>query len=136
MKITGIRSLVVNARMRNWIFVQVITDQDGLAGWGEATLEWKTRGVVGAIDIQGVDPQGIGQAMAMRQRHQAIESRRGDRRQHQHGNACRAGALDDCIAVGVELRRVEVAVAVDPGHRNNDPMPSTRARSVVLFCPP
>lgn len=64
MKITGIRSLVVNARMRNWIFVQVITDQDGLAGWGEATLEWKTRGVVGAIEdvgrlLIGEDPRRI-----------------------------------------------------------------------------
>jgi len=64
MKITGIRSLVVNARMRNWIFVQVITDQDGLTGWGEATLEWKTRGVVGAIEdvgrlLIGEDPRRI-----------------------------------------------------------------------------
>jgi hypothetical protein len=30
-------------------FVRVDTDQPGLFGWGEATLEWKTRGVVGAI---------------------------------------------------------------------------------------
>jgi galactonate dehydratase len=64
MKITGIRSLVVNARMRNWIFVQVTTDQDGLTGWGEATLEWKTRGVVGAIEdvgrlLIGEDPRRI-----------------------------------------------------------------------------
>jgi galactonate dehydratase len=50
MKITRVSSLVVNANMRNWIFVKVETDQDGLYGWGEATLEWKTKGVVGAID--------------------------------------------------------------------------------------
>jgi galactonate dehydratase len=30
MKITRVSSLVVNARMRNWIFVKVETDQDGL----------------------------------------------------------------------------------------------------------
>jgi galactonate dehydratase len=50
MKISRVSSLVVNANMRNWIFVKVETDQDGLYGWGEATLEWKTKGVVGAID--------------------------------------------------------------------------------------
>jgi galactonate dehydratase len=61
MKITAIRTLVVNARMRNWILVKVETDQPGLYGWGEATLEWKTRAVVGAIEdlaalLIGQDP--------------------------------------------------------------------------------
>jgi galactonate dehydratase len=50
MKITGIETLVCHARMRNWIFVKVLTDQPGLHGWGEATLEWHTRGVVGSIE--------------------------------------------------------------------------------------
>jgi galactonate dehydratase len=64
MKITAVTTLVVNARMRNWIFVKVATDQDGLYGWGEATLEWKTRGVVGAVEdvsrlIIGEDPRRI-----------------------------------------------------------------------------
>ena len=36
--------------MRNWIFVKVSTDTPGLFGWGEATLEWHTRSVVGAIE--------------------------------------------------------------------------------------
>ena len=50
--------------MRNWIFVKVVTDQPGLHGWGEATLEWHTRGVVGAIEdlatlIVGQDPRRI-----------------------------------------------------------------------------
>ena len=36
--------------MRNWVFVRVETDQPGLFGWGEATLEWKTRAVVGALE--------------------------------------------------------------------------------------
>ena len=51
MKITKITPLVVAAPPnRNWIFVKVETDQPGLYGWGEATLEWKTRGVVGCIE--------------------------------------------------------------------------------------
>jgi galactonate dehydratase len=61
MKITAIETLVCHARMRNWIFVKVLTDQPGLYGWGEATLEWHTRGVVGAIEdlaqlLVGEDP--------------------------------------------------------------------------------
>ncbi len=64
MKITAIETHVCNARMRNWIFVKVLTDQSGLVGWGEATLEWHTRGVVGAIEdlsqlLVGADPARI-----------------------------------------------------------------------------
>ena len=64
MKITSIETLVCHARMRNWIFVKVVTDQPGLYGWGEATLEWHTRGVVGAIEdisqlLIGEDPRRI-----------------------------------------------------------------------------
>jgi galactonate dehydratase len=64
MKITAIKTLVVNAEMRNWVFVKVETDQAGLWGWGEASLEWKTRAVVGAIDdmsalVVGEDPMRI-----------------------------------------------------------------------------
>jgi galactonate dehydratase len=64
MKITRIETRVCHARMRNWIFVKVITDQPGLFGWGEATLEWHTRGVVGAIEdlsqlLIGEDPRRI-----------------------------------------------------------------------------
>jgi galactonate dehydratase len=64
MKITAVETLVCNARMRNWIFVRVRTDQDGLWGWGEATLEWCTRAVVGAVEdlaqlIVGQDPTRI-----------------------------------------------------------------------------
>ena len=66
-KITAIRTKVVNAEMRNWVFVRVETDDPGLFGWGEATLEWKTRAVVGAIEdlaplIIGRDPRDIEQA--------------------------------------------------------------------------
>jgi len=52
--------------MRNWIFVRVDTDDPGLYGWGEATLEWKTRAVVGAIEdlkplILNRDPRDVEQ---------------------------------------------------------------------------
>src|SRR3990170_2066728 len=50
MKITRIETYVCHARMRNWIFVKVLTDTPGLWGWGEATLEWHTRGVVGSVE--------------------------------------------------------------------------------------
>ncbi len=64
MKITRIETLVCHARMRNWNFVKVLTDQPGLYGWGEATLEWHTRAVVGAIEdlaqlLIGHDPTRI-----------------------------------------------------------------------------
>src|SRR5207253_10955691 len=60
-KIARIETHVCHARMRNWVFVKVVTDQDGLSGWGEATLEWHTRAVVGAVQdlaelIVGEDP--------------------------------------------------------------------------------
>ena len=61
MKIKRIDTLVCHARMRNWVFVKVVTDQPGLIGWGEATLEWHTRSVVGAVEdlaelLVGEDP--------------------------------------------------------------------------------
>jgi galactonate dehydratase len=64
MKITRIETLVVNARMRNWVLVKVETDQPGLYGWGEATLEWKTKSVVGAVEdlsvlLIGQDPRRV-----------------------------------------------------------------------------
>src|SRR5499426_709339 len=64
MKIAKISTVVVNARMRNWIFVKVETDQPGLYGWGEATLEWKTKAVVGAVEdlsqlLVGQDPRRV-----------------------------------------------------------------------------
>lgn len=64
MKITAVRTVVCNAEMRNWVFVRVETDQAGLYGWGEASLEWKTRSVVGAVEdfapmLIGEDPTRI-----------------------------------------------------------------------------
>lgn len=64
MKIIAIESFVCHARMRNWVFIKVLTDQPGLWGWGEATLEWHTRAVMGAIEditplLLGEDPTRI-----------------------------------------------------------------------------
>lgn len=64
MKISRVETHVCHARMRNWVFVKVVTDQDGLFGWGEATLEWHTRAVVGAVQdlaelIVGEDPTRV-----------------------------------------------------------------------------
>jgi galactonate dehydratase len=64
MKIIDVSTVTVNARLRNWVFVKVTTDQDGLVGWGEATLEWKARAVAGAVAdlaeiVVGEDPRRI-----------------------------------------------------------------------------
>ena len=64
MKITDIKTLTVNAQMRNWVFVKVETDTAGLVGWGEASLEWKTRAVAGAVEdlkpfVLGEDPTRV-----------------------------------------------------------------------------
>lgn len=74
MRITRISSIVCNAEMRNWVFVRVETDVPGLIGWGEATLEWKTRGIVGTIDdlaplLIGKDPRDIEQCFQVLTRH-------------------------------------------------------------------
>jgi len=70
MKISRIETLVVNADLRNWVFVKVVTDVPGLHGWGEATLEWKTRSVVSAVvDLSdllvGKDPRDITRCVQM-----------------------------------------------------------------------
>jgi galactonate dehydratase len=67
-RITGIETLVVNAEMRNWIFVKVLTNQPGLFGWGEASLNWKTRAVTGCVEdlaglLIGRDPRDIEQCL-------------------------------------------------------------------------
>jgi galactonate dehydratase len=73
-RITAVRTRICNAEMRNWVFVKVETDEPGLFGWGEATLEWKTRGVVGAVEdlaplLIGRDPRDIEQAVRVMRKH-------------------------------------------------------------------
>jgi len=74
MKITAVKTVVVNAEMRNWVFVKIETDQAGLYGWGEASLEWKTRAVVGAVEdyttlLLGEDPLRIEHLYQMLYKH-------------------------------------------------------------------
>lgn len=64
MKITGLKTFVCNAYRTNWVFVKVYTDEDGLYGWGEATLEYKEHTIVAACqelerDLIGKDPRDI-----------------------------------------------------------------------------
>jgi galactonate dehydratase len=73
-KIVSVTTRVVNAEMRNWVFVRVETDQPGLYGWGEATLEWKTRAVAGAVEdiaplVIGRDPRDIEQLVRIMKKH-------------------------------------------------------------------
>lgn len=61
MKITRVSPLLAAGTSRIYIFVKVETDQDGLVGWGEASLEGKPRAVAGCIQdfesmILGEDP--------------------------------------------------------------------------------
>jgi galactonate dehydratase len=64
LQIRGVEAVVVNAELRNWVFVKVLTTEPDLVGWGEATLEWQTQGVVGAVSdlaplVVGADPTRI-----------------------------------------------------------------------------
>lgn len=78
MKVTAVETVVVNARLRNWVFVKVVTDVPGLIGWGESTLEWKTQAVVGAIRdleplIVGQDPTRLEHLWQSMYRHQFFQ---------------------------------------------------------------
>jgi len=73
MKITGIETLVVDGGMRNWVLVQVRTDE-GVSGLGEATLEGKAETIVAAVAeltrlIEGQDPRRIQHLWQIMYRH-------------------------------------------------------------------
>jgi len=60
MRVTGLKVFVANASRTNFVFVKLYTD-DGIDGVGEATLEWRTKTVVAALEelersIIGLDP--------------------------------------------------------------------------------
>ncbi len=60
MKITDIKTFVVDCFRTNWSFVKVYTDE-GITGVGEATLEYKEKSLVGAVEhireaLIGKDP--------------------------------------------------------------------------------
>lgn len=64
MKITRVKPVLADGGHRVFVFVKVETDQDGLVGWGEASLEGKPRAVSGCIEdmeamIVGQDPRRV-----------------------------------------------------------------------------
>lgn len=63
MKITDVKTFVVDCFRTNWVFVKVYTDED-ISGVGEGTLEYKEKALVGAIEhlreyLIGKDPRQI-----------------------------------------------------------------------------
>jgi galactonate dehydratase len=64
MKITRIKTFFADGGQRVFVFVKVETDQPGLVGWGEASLEGKPRAIAGCVAdmepmIVGEDPRRI-----------------------------------------------------------------------------
>jgi galactonate dehydratase len=64
MKITEIKTFLVATERQNWLFVKVLTD-DGVYGWGEASVEGQTKAVEQCIQtlalrsVVGEDPRNI-----------------------------------------------------------------------------
>lgn len=49
MKITSIRPILPQGERRVFVVVKIETDQPGLVGWGEASMEGKPRALAGCI---------------------------------------------------------------------------------------
>ena len=49
MKVTDVKTFVVDCFRTNWVFVKIYTDE-GVSGVGEATLEYKEKALVGAVE--------------------------------------------------------------------------------------
>lgn len=64
MKISDVKTYLVNAQRQNWLFVKVITDE-GLYGWGEASVEGQEKAAEAAIhtlatrSVIGEDPRNV-----------------------------------------------------------------------------
>ena len=63
MKVTDVKTFVVDCFRTNWVFVKVYTDE-GIDGVGEATLEYKEKALLGAVEhikeyLVGQDPRDI-----------------------------------------------------------------------------
>ena len=50
MKITEVKTFIVEAGRQNWLFVKVLTD-NGLYGWGEASVEGQEKAVAACIQV-------------------------------------------------------------------------------------
>ena len=64
MKITDVKTFVIDAFRTNWTFVKVETDADGLHGWGEASLGTQEMALTGCVEdlkrlLVGRDPREI-----------------------------------------------------------------------------
>lgn len=64
MKVTDVKCFAVDCYRTNWVFVEVYTDE-GIDGVGEATLEYKEKALLGAVDhireyLVGKDAREIG----------------------------------------------------------------------------
>jgi galactonate dehydratase len=60
LKITGVSTVVANAELRNWVFMKVTTDEPGLVGWGEPSLERNTRATTTSVLASGKRRSEIG----------------------------------------------------------------------------
>ena len=49
MKVTDVKTFTVDCFRTNWVFVKVYTDE-GITGVGEATLEYKEKALIGAVE--------------------------------------------------------------------------------------
>ncbi len=49
MKVTDVKTFVVDCYRTNWVFIKVYTDE-GIEGVGEATLEYKEKALLGAVE--------------------------------------------------------------------------------------
>jgi L-alanine-DL-glutamate epimerase and related enzymes of enolase superfamily len=63
MKVTDVKTFAVDGFRTNWVFVKVYTDE-GIDGVGEATLEYKEKALIGAVEhikeyLIGKDPRNI-----------------------------------------------------------------------------
>ena len=63
MKVTDVKTFVVDCFRTNWVFVKVYTDE-GITGVGEGTLEYKEKAFLGALEhikeyLVGQDPRDI-----------------------------------------------------------------------------
>lgn len=64
MKITEVKTYLVNAQRQNWLFVKVMTDE-GIYGWGEASVEGQELAAQAAIhtlaerSVIGEDPRNV-----------------------------------------------------------------------------
>ena len=74
MKITQVKTFLVNAGRQNWVFVKVETDE-GIHGWGEASVEGQEKAAEAAIhtlaerSVIGEDPRNVDKIWQQMYRH-------------------------------------------------------------------